>query len=259
MSHLNLSLSKDLKAYDPSTNPNIADDPIRFDGGAIRMADIPVFTIGSLGLSIWDSYAYGVDFWDDLWDSLYLFHSTLTIPGIIIGFIGYCLRELWHKMINLRFVPTYELNRQTGMVIFYDKEGDIEQELPFKEFVAHIQPVTNHQGLVIHNNLIVHHYQDPSTYFDAHQLGAGESQLANPLAVWNFIQCYMDTTQPLPDLPQFEPFRHTDPFTKAWDIKHNRDPHYWRNMSKKEINQAYKRQHRINVEHAEAILQGSIE
>ncbi|MCE0559392.1 hypothetical protein K1M91_20770, partial [Motilimonas sp. E26] len=76
-------------------------------------------------------------------------------------------------------------------------------------------------------------------------------------AVWNFIQCYMDISQPLPDLPQFEPFRHTDPFTKAWDVKHNRDPHYWRNMSKKEINQAYKRQHRINVEHAEAILQGS--
>jgi hypothetical protein len=50
---------------------------------------------------------------------------------------------------------------------------------------------------------------------------------------WNFLLNYMDTSKPLPDLPEFEQVRHLDPTTKAYDKKTGRDPNYWRKMGDK--------------------------
>ena len=47
---------------------------------------------------------------------------------------------------------------------------------------------------------------------------------------WEFFQAYMDTSRPLPDIPEHEPFRHQDPVTAEYDKRTGRDPHYWRNV-----------------------------
>ena len=64
---------------------------------------------------------------------------------------------------------------------------------------------------------------------------------------WNFLLNYMDTSQPLPDLPEFEQVRHLDPTTKAYDKETGRDPNDWRNIGE---NAAYK----IAKEHRELAM-----
>lgn len=45
----------------------------------------------------------------------------------------------------------------------------------------------------------------------------------------------MDTSQPLPDLPQVEPYRHLDPVTAEYDKTHNRPKDYWKKKDPKEV------------------------
>ena len=52
------------------------------------------------------------------------------------------------------------------------------------------------------------------------------------------IQAYMDVSQPLPDIPMNEPFRHKDSTTIAYDKAHNRKPDFWFSMNDEEFIQA---------------------
>lgn len=45
--------------------------------------------------------------------------------------------------------------------------------------------------------------------------------------MWHFIQMYMDTARPLPDIPALELYRGQDPRTRSHDQRHHRDPEYW--------------------------------
>jgi hypothetical protein len=49
----------------------------------------------------------------------------------------------------------------------------------------------------------------------------------------------MDTSKPLPDLPEFEQVRHLDPTTKAYDKKTGRDPDYWWKLGEKGANKIH--------------------
>ena len=63
---------------------------------------------------------------------------------------------------------------------------------------------------------------------------------------WEILQHYMDVTRPLPDIPRFEPYRHLDPVTKAWDEQHQRPRWLWRDMDPEE----YARLSRASLEAA---------
>lgn len=54
--------------------------------------------------------------------------------------------------------------------------------------------------------------------------------LEEALAFWDTLQRYMDVTQPLPELPILEQFRHLDPTTAEHDRQSKRDPRRWRDM-----------------------------
>ncbi len=51
---------------------------------------------------------------------------------------------------------------------------------------------------------------------------------------WERIVRFMDNTQPLADIPEFEHCRHLDPVTAEFDKNNNRPQYYWRNMSFKQ-------------------------
>ena len=57
-----------------------------------------------------------------------------------------------------------------------------------------------------------------------------EAEKSEVLALWDMLQRYMDVTQPLPDMPRLEPFRHRDPVTREYDEKIGRNPRYWRDL-----------------------------
>jgi len=74
----------------------------------------------------------------------------------------------------------------------------------------------------------VHRYTQKT--FNKTAFSTIEAEKSEVLALWDMLQRYMDVTQPLPDMPRLEPFRHRDPVTREYDEKIGRNPRYWRDL-----------------------------
>jgi hypothetical protein len=147
--------------------------------------------------------------------------------------------------------PIWELNRRTGLVTLFDydnngeykKNGTIgELTAPFYEFDAYIESGPDRQGSMNHVLYIAHRYRDIVINFAS--LVNIDTRWQVPCALWDFLQNYMDTSRPLPDLPRYEEFRHLDPTTAAHDLKTGRNPRFWIDMDddtyKQHLNQLCK-------------------
>ncbi|MDU8358662.1 MULTISPECIES: hypothetical protein [Pseudomonas] len=133
--------------------------------------------------------------------------------------------------------PIWELNRRTGLVTLFDyknngeykKSGTIgELTAPFYEFDAYIVSVAERQGSMNHVLFLAHRYRDIVIDFSA--LVNLDNRWQMPCALWDFLQNYMDTSGPLPELPRYEEFRHLDPTTAAYDQQTGRPPRFWIDM-----------------------------
>ena len=76
--------------------------------------------------------------------------------------------------------------------------------------------------------MLVHRYTQKT--FNKTGFSTIESEKSEVLALWDMLQRYMDVSQPLPDTPRLEPFRHLDPITAEHDRKTGRNPRYWRDL-----------------------------
>jgi len=133
--------------------------------------------------------------------------------------------------------PLWELNRRTGMVTIFDydnmgeyqRSGTIgEFSYPFHEFDAYISSGPDRQGLIWHQLHLVHRYHDLA--IDLSPIVSKDSSMAPHFAAWDFLQNYMDTSRPLPDIPLLEQHRAQDPVTAEHDRRTARPERYWRNM-----------------------------
>ncbi|MGR2738364.1 hypothetical protein ACUY1T_07925 [Billgrantia sp. Q4P2] len=130
--------------------------------------------------------------------------------------------------------PMWELNRATGKVVVFSNPGkkstawQVAHELPFEEFDCYLQSTPSHQGLP-QFNLSLMHYREEAHVALVGMFGATSSHVEQR-AAWDMIQRYMDTSQPLPDTPMWEEFRHLDPTTLEHDQRTGRNPRYWRDM-----------------------------
>ncbi len=115
------------------------------------------------------------------------------------------------------------VNRATGMISFPKIGRRPAQELPFAEFDAYYFSSTYPTGVVHYILSVCHRYSPAFT----HQ--GNSVRIKEIFMEWEFLQQLMDVNLPLPDIPRFEPLRHLDPTTKAWDEEHGRDPNYWKN------------------------------
>ncbi|MCC5881010.1 MAG: hypothetical protein JJU25_00030 [Halomonas sp.] len=109
-------------------------------------------------------------------------------------------------------------------------------DFPFYEFDAYIEMRVGTQGSQFHSLKLIHRYPQRSRlpHINApldYDFSVGGS-IAQLYAAWDMLQRYMDISQPLPDIPQVEPFRHLDPTTKAYDEagKRGRPATYWRDL-----------------------------
>ncbi|POA66221.1 hypothetical protein, partial [Pseudomonas sp. DP16D-R1] len=116
--------------------------------------------------------------------------------------------------------PIWELNRRTGLVTVFDyknngeykKNGTIgELTAPFYEFDAYIATSPDSQGMPLNVLYLAHRYRNIMINFGALLCPGPDFQ--PPCALWDFIQNYMNVSRPLPDLPQYEEYRHLDPTT----------------------------------------------
>ncbi len=150
--------------------------------------------------------------------------------------------------------PLWELNRRTGLVTIFGykrhrKEGVIDEFIaPFYEFDAYMITTYDRHGCY-HGLLLQHRYEEQHINFHA-LLGPDDFQ-QRPCALWDFLQNYMDTSGPIPDIPLFEPYRHLDPVTARYDQQNQRNPRYWIDMDdatfKAEVDAMWQRVYAINT------------
>jgi hypothetical protein len=153
-----------------------------------------------------------------------------TTNWIMSTGIGFILKP-FEKTINKRLDATLEdgcseFNRVDGQVRIALGRGRYF-EAPFVEFDAYVERVVQHGG-IFYRLMLVHHYIQKT--FNKTGFSTIESEKSEVLALWDMLQRYMDVTQPLPDTPRLEPFRHLDPVTAEHDRKTGRNPRYWRDL-----------------------------
>ena len=157
----------------------------------------------------------------------------------LIGYLGltYIPEECLEK--PSRKGPVWEMNRQTGMVtIFARKKGQFRKYgiegnfiAPFYEFDAAIHTIPDRQGMPWNMLNLLHRYTPVGIDFS---VVMGKQRLVEPcMAMWDFWQRYMDISQPLPEIPLLEQYRHLDPTTARYDQSKARPPRFWRDMDEK--------------------------
>lgn len=179
-----------------------------------------------------------------------------------------------HKFPRLWFKPSrgpiWELNRRTGLVtVFdYDNNGEYKQNgtigeitAPFYEFDAYLSTSPDRQGLPMNFLYLAHRYRDITINFAS--LVAPDRTPQLPLALWDFVQNYMDTSRPLQELPCFEKYRHLDPVTAAHDQQTARAPRYWIDMDDEtfeaELKEMSGRIHLIDTMHRPNLMAQHVE
>lgn len=176
------------------------------------------------------------------WESLQTLVLVSLLPCLALwGFASLVIHKLPRLWAKPRKGPKWELNRRTGIItVFkYTRKEATEHCAPFHEFDAYINTTPDRQGLPMNVLSLEHRYSDISIHFG--DIQPPGPTIGQPLALWDFIQNYMDTSHPLPDAPVFEEHRHNDPTTVEHDKATGRNPRYWIDMSDEDFKQAQSR------------------
>lgn len=156
---------------------------------------------------------------------LLLMCSAMAL-SIFMGLIG------WDYLLDLYLrVFAHDgsgFNRQTGMLTI-GRRFRKPFSAPFYEFDATLEFRPGPHGNSGFAIWLHHRYADVEVFLGGKLQSLGMN-LEEALAFWDSLQRYMDVTQPLPDLPLLEQFRHLDPVTAAHDQQHSRQPRRWRDM-----------------------------
>ncbi|WP_309045645.1 hypothetical protein [Marinobacter sediminicola] len=168
----------------------------------------------------------------------WLFFSLWIIPPttnwLMSTGIGFVMRP-FEKGINKKLDQVFEdgcseFNRQTGQIRFALGRKRFF-EAPFVEFDAYVERVVQ-QGGIFYRLMFVHRYTQKT--FNKLWFSGIEARKTEVYALWDMLQRYMDVSQPLPDVPRLEPFRHLDPVTRKYDEDIGRKPRYWRDLNLEE-------------------------
>ncbi|QBG34895.1 hypothetical protein [Litorilituus sediminis] len=148
-----------------------------------------------------------------------------------IGLGAILTSKLLYRLFDkIGFLPSGQyviFNRQTGMIEIANDERTGYHHIPFEQFNAHHRTVHNERGAPYYGFTLLHYQQDL-----IYQV-ADYSSVVQALVHWELIKNFMDTSQPLADIPQFERYRLYDPTTAAYDRKHGRPANFWRRVDKK--------------------------
>ncbi|MBW4936087.1 hypothetical protein [Marinobacter sp. F4206] len=164
------------------------------------------------------------------WIAFAIWATPYTTNWLMSTGIGFFLKP-FEKSLNNRLDNAMddgysEFNRVTGQVRLGLGRSRIF-EAPFIEFDAYVERIIQHGG-IFYRLMLVHRYTQKT--FNKTSLSNIEAQKNEVLALWDMLQRFMDVSEPLPDVPRFEPFRHLDPITLESDKKTGRNPRYWRDL-----------------------------
>ncbi|PSV50179.1 hypothetical protein, partial [Photobacterium sp. GB-1] len=132
----------------------------------------------------------------------------------------------------------FSLSRETGMVTLHGFGNKVRFSHPFVEFDCYLTTSPTPQGFINYQLFLVHRYNGYKHGVPIGRFINGSRDLDEYKRLWNMIQAYMDVSQPLPDIPMNEPFRHKDSATVAYDKAHHRKPDFWFSMDDEAFEQA---------------------
>lgn len=156
-------------------------------------------------------------------------YGNFTAPFMLLVFISVSLMTLLAIVVSsyVKFQFEITINREQGSINFRKRFGK-KINFSFVECDALIN--------IEHNRNHGYRLVLRSRYQKKIVVLAGRMASVGPMYMyWQFVQRFMDVTQPLPDIPAIEPYRHLDPVTAEYDKRINRPERYWRDKSKEEI------------------------
>ncbi|MFO6422424.1 hypothetical protein [Motilimonas sp. KMU-193] len=179
---------------------------------------------------------YGADdFWDSFCNDLVLFSAIFILPCLIVWSVLVFTQKWVIPLIFSDIQPLFEFCRTDGKVrIFEPKTGVLKHEFDFADAVAEAVPLVGHQGLVVRYKFVVRHYQHNEMSVQIERLGE-DRNMQDICSQWNFIQWFMDTSSPLPDVPALECWRSFDPVTREADKRSGRPARYWQDKTDEDI------------------------
>lgn len=146
--------------------------------------------------------------------------------SVFMGLIGWdYLQDLYLRVFAH---DCSGFNRQTGMLTI-GRRFQKPFSAPFYEFDATLEFRPGPHGNSGFAIWLHHRYTSVEVFLGGKIQSLGMN-LEEALAFWDTLQRYMDVTQPLPELPILEQFRHLDPTTVEHDQQSKRDPRRWRDM-----------------------------
>lgn len=154
-------------------------------------------------------------------------HGTWPMMGLAVMHLFFRYPFTWFLERNPDFIVK-DLGcgffRPTGIVKFRTWREETF-EAPFIEFDPYISYHVQPKGPVSYKLQLRHRYSGWQT-----SIAEVHSTLKVELyAHWDELQRYMDVSQPLPDIPALESYRHLDPTTAEYDAagKRERPADYW--------------------------------
>ncbi|WP_256203150.1 hypothetical protein [Pseudomonas sp. ML96] len=153
-------------------------------------------------------------------------HCGIMALLVFMGWVGWDF--LLERYLRLFKHDGSAFNRQTGMLSFA-RRWRKPFAAPFYEFDPVMEYRPDRYGGGGYALWLLHRYSDNKVFLGARVQSMG-MRMKDCLAFWDTLQRYMDVSQPLPDLPILEQFRHLDPTTAEHDRKTGRAPRYWRDM-----------------------------
>ncbi|MAY43227.1 MULTISPECIES: hypothetical protein [unclassified Neptuniibacter] len=173
----------------------------------------------------------------ELIDIVLVYILFILLPSALIwGYFEASGRGYLPMPWFMKAVKHFTFSRSTGRVIRYKNNKELYSH-PFSEFDCYLVSSPSHQGILSYQLHLVHRYHRYSDSIPLHTFSSSQ-QPDEFERIWNLIQRYMDTSQPMPDVPELEPAREKDPTTAAWDAKNNRKPDYWFSMDDDEFEEA---------------------
>ena len=158
-------------------------------------------------------------------------YTTQPVFNGLAKLVIYMLKPFKHRIEN--YANSYmdnrcsELNRQTGIASFALGKNTPPFVAPFVEFDGYVERVVQRGG-IFYRLMFMHRYTGKQ--FNQTSLSTIVDHQHDVRATWDMLQRYMDVSQPMPDVPRLEPFRHLDPTTAEHGQKTGRNPRYWRDL-----------------------------
>lgn len=189
-----------------------------------------------------------IDHFVDLQYGNAIFFGLMALVGRLVWEGGKYLQNKHPALfLGMKKAPLWQANRQTGLLTIYHprRAWECRLEAPFWEFDAFLQSSPDTQGSLTYSLILYHPFQGVTQKLDAQ---FPPSKMPGELvAAWQFLQRYMDVSQPLPDVPGLEVQRHKDPTTAAADKKKGRPPRYWRDMKEEDVKKIQQERYQKNI------------